>query len=188
MVKRAVLYARVSSDDRGNHGRNLKGQIEMCREYALEKGYTVVSELTEDDRGASGASFDLEKLNLALEMARNGEFDVLVVRELDRFARSLAKQLIVETEFKRADVEIDYVLGEYSDTPEGNLMKNVRAVIAENAPDDERFIPELMAMLGDPKSFLRSRAEKSLMALGAIAPAIEPGTTEIAAVGKRLEA
>ena len=59
------------------------------------------------------------------------EFDVLVVRELDRFARSLAKQLIIETELRRADVEIDYVLGEYPDTPEGNLMKNVRAVVAE---------------------------------------------------------
>lgn len=42
----------------------------------------------------------------------------------------------------------------------------VRAVVAENAPDDPRFVPELMAMLGDPRSFLRSRAERSLAALG----------------------
>ena len=42
----------------------------------------------------------------------------------------------------------------------------VRAVVAENAPGDERFVPELMAMLGDPRSFLRSRAERSLAALG----------------------
>jgi len=35
----------------------------------------------------------------------------------------------------------------------------VRAVVADNAPDDERFVPELTAMLGDPRSFLRSRAE-----------------------------
>lgn len=42
----------------------------------------------------------------------------------------------------------------------------VRAVVAENAPADDRFIPELMAMLGDPRSFLRARAERSLAALG----------------------
>jgi HEAT repeat protein/voltage-gated potassium channel Kch len=60
----------------------------------------------------------------------------------------------------------------------------VRAVIAENAPDDERFVPELMAMLGDPRSFLRSRAEKSLTSLGALPQPIEPGTTEVAAVGR----
>lgn len=58
----------------------------------------------------------------------------------------------------------------------------VRAVIAENAPDDERFVPELMTMLGDPRSFLRSRAEKSLTTLGAIERPIEPGTTEVAAI------
>lgn len=59
--------------------------------------------------------------------------------------------------------------------PEGNDVlieglragnHQVRAVVAENAPDDERFVPELMAMLGDPRSFLRSRAERSLAAMG----------------------
>ena len=44
-----------------------------------------------------------------------------------------------------------------------------------------------MAMLGDPRSFLRSRAEKSLTSLGALPPPIDPGTTEIAAVARRIE-
>jgi len=59
--------------------------------------------------------------------------------------------------------------------PEGNDVlieglradnHQVRAVVAENAPEDERFVPELMAMLGDPRSFLRTRAERSLAVLG----------------------
>ena len=131
MAKRAVTYARVSGDDRGKDGRNLAGQTEMCRDYAAGRGYTVIAELQEDDRGASGADWDLPQLNRALEMARAGEFDVLIARELDRFARGLAKQLVIEQEFRRAGVEIDYVLGEYPDTPEGQLNKNIRAVIAE---------------------------------------------------------
>jgi site-specific DNA recombinase len=96
MKKRAVTYARVSGDDRGKEGRNLIGQLEICREYALSRGYYIVAELPEDDRGASGASFELPQLNQALEMARNGKFDILVAREIDRFARGLAKQLIIE--------------------------------------------------------------------------------------------
>ncbi|MCW5818188.1 MAG: hypothetical protein KIT84_44735 [Labilithrix sp.] len=63
----------------------------------------------------------------------------------------------------------------------------VRAVVAENAPDDARFVPELMEMLGDPRSFLRSRAEKSLTTLGAIQPHVEPMTTELMAVPQRLQ-
>jgi len=131
MNNRAVTYARVSGDDRVKDGRNLAGQLDICREHALKKGFRIVAELSEDDRGASGASFELPALNQALEMAKNGEFDVLVVREIDRFARSLAKQLIIEQEFRRHRVQIEYVMGEYPDTPEGGLNKNIKAVIAE---------------------------------------------------------
>lgn len=131
MIKRAVLYARVSKDDTQNDSRNLQGQLDMCRDYAATHGYHIVEELAEDDRGASGAVFDLPQLSRAIAMARNGEYDILITRELDRFARKLSKQLIVEEELRRHGVAIEYVLGEYPDTPEGNLMKNVRATVAE---------------------------------------------------------
>ncbi len=131
MSERAVMYARVSGDDRDKEGRNLAGQLEMGREYAQAHGYTVVAELSEDDRGASGYEINLPKLNRVREMAAAGSFDVLVVRELDRLSRNLAKQLIVEEELKRHGVRVEYVLAEYPDTPEGNLQKHVKAVIAE---------------------------------------------------------
>ena len=131
MNKRALIYARVSYDDRKNGARNLEGQVEDGRGHCAGRGHRIVAELKEDDRGASGADWDLPMLNQALDMARAGEFDVLVVRELDRFARSLAKQLVIEGEFKRHGVEVEYILGEYPDTPEGNLNKNIKAVIAE---------------------------------------------------------
>ena len=112
MSKRAVLYARVSGDDRGKEGRNLDGQLDMCREYAQAHGWQVLAELAEDDRGASGAAFELPQLNHLLEMARANGFDLLVTREIDRLSRNLAKQLIVEQDLKRAGVEIEYVLGD----------------------------------------------------------------------------
>jgi DNA invertase Pin-like site-specific DNA recombinase len=56
MSKRAVIYARVSYDDRDTDGRNLAGQLEMARTYCRKKGYTIFSEMAENSRGASGAS------------------------------------------------------------------------------------------------------------------------------------
>lgn len=129
--KRAVIYARVSGDDSGKEGRNLAGQLDMGREYAIKRGYSIVAELSEDDKGASGAEINLPRLNQIREMARASEFDVLIVREIDRLSRNLAKQLIVESELKRAGAGIEYVIGEYADTPEGNFMKHVRASVAE---------------------------------------------------------
>jgi site-specific DNA recombinase len=131
MTDTAITYARVSGDDRSKDDRNLAGQLEMCREYSVKRGYYIIEELAEDDRGASGASFELVQLNKILDLARNHSFDVLVVREVDRLSRNLAKQLIVEEWLKREGVRIEYVLGEYPDTPEGNLMKNIRATAAE---------------------------------------------------------
>lgn len=131
MPKRAVTYARVSGDDRHTEGRNLAGQLEVCREYAEERGYEIVAELAEDDRGASGAAFELPQLNQLRQLARAGAFDVLVVRELDRLSRRLAKQLFVEEELRRLGIAIEYTKATYEETPEGNLMKNVRAVVAE---------------------------------------------------------
>ena len=103
----------------------------MCRDYVTAQGYQIVAELADDDRGASGASFELPRLNHIRDLAAAGGFDVLVVREIDRLSRSLAKQLIVEEELKPNGVLIEYVLAVYEDTPEGNLMKHIRATIAE---------------------------------------------------------
>ena len=131
MTKRAVTYARVSSDDRKKGGLNLSGQLELCRAYALKKGYTIVAELAEDEQGVSGALLESPALKQALEMAGRHEFDVLVVREIDRFARSLAKQLIVEQEFQKLGIELEFAIESSDSSPEGSLQKNIKAVIAE---------------------------------------------------------
>ena len=131
MRKRCVLYARVSKDDGGNGGRNLDGQLDLCRKHAEEQGWIVAAELAEDERGASGVALDLPQLTRAIEMAQAGEYDILVTREMDRLSRSLAKQLLIEEQLKRAGVQIVYVIGAYPDTLEGTLSKHIRAAIAE---------------------------------------------------------
>ena len=131
MAERAVLYARVSRDDSRQDGRNLESQIQLGEAYAAKQGYTIIAQLREDDKGASGADINLPGLNEVRSMASENAFDVLIVREIDRLSRSLAKQLIIEQELKRAGVRIEYVMGEYPDTPEGNLMRHIRATVAE---------------------------------------------------------
>jgi DNA invertase Pin-like site-specific DNA recombinase len=40
VIKRAITFTRVSSDDRNKGGLNLSGQLELCRTFALNKGFT----------------------------------------------------------------------------------------------------------------------------------------------------
>jgi DNA invertase Pin-like site-specific DNA recombinase len=53
-AKRAILYARVSTDEQAKSGYSLAQQLEALREYAAREGYEVLEEVT--DPGQSGAS------------------------------------------------------------------------------------------------------------------------------------
>lgn len=46
----------------------------MYRDYAHNKGYQFIDEVSEDEQGASGAIFYLPGLNKVLTRARAGEY------------------------------------------------------------------------------------------------------------------
>src|SRR5215213_10978142 len=50
--KRAILYARVSTDEQARSGYSLAQQIEALREYAAREGYEVLEEVEDPDRAA----------------------------------------------------------------------------------------------------------------------------------------
>ncbi|GIK43883.1 MAG: DNA recombinase [Chloroflexota bacterium] len=131
VIERAALYARTSYNDQKNDGRNLEGQIRMGREYAKEKGYEIAEEIMEDERGASGANWSLAGISRMLELAKNREINVVVIREVDRFSRDLGKLLWLEKELEKYRVRIEYVLESYDTTPEGDLLRHIRGIIAQ---------------------------------------------------------
>jgi site-specific DNA recombinase len=51
--KRAVLYARVSTDEQARSGFSLAQQLEALRQHAAREGYEVLEEVS--DPGQSGA-------------------------------------------------------------------------------------------------------------------------------------
>jgi Resolvase, N terminal domain len=54
--KRAILYARVSTDEQAKSGFSLAQQLEALREYTVREGYEVLEEVA--DPGQSGASLE----------------------------------------------------------------------------------------------------------------------------------
>jgi Resolvase, N terminal domain len=52
--QRAVIYARVSTDEQERSGYSLRQQLEALRDYCKREGYEVVAEV--EDGGQSGAS------------------------------------------------------------------------------------------------------------------------------------
>src|SRR5215208_2581558 len=54
--KRAILYARVSTDEQARSGYSLAQQLEALQDYAAREGYEVLEEVV--DPGQSGASLE----------------------------------------------------------------------------------------------------------------------------------
>ncbi len=86
-MTRAALYARYSSDLQS--AASIDDQFRVCREHAERSGWTVAGGYR--DAAASGASMILRPgVQMLLEDARRGAFDVVVAEALDRVSRDQA--------------------------------------------------------------------------------------------------
>jgi site-specific DNA recombinase len=127
MNKQSVIYARVSTDEQ-TKGYSLQTQIEACKQYAVQQGYIVLHIFSED---YSGASLDRPELNNVRDFLAKEDVDVVIVYDVDRLARKSIYQALIEEEFLHDGAIIEYVIGQYADTDEGRLQKQIRGSIAE---------------------------------------------------------
>lgn len=103
----------------------------MGREYAAVQGYSVVAEFAEDITGVSGSDENAPELNRALRTAQAGQFEVLIVREVDRLSRDASKFWHFQRLFALAGVEIEYVNERYENDFGGRVYKSIRVEMAE---------------------------------------------------------
>jgi DNA invertase Pin-like site-specific DNA recombinase len=111
-----------------------RGAAQSLGDFTQSQGWLLPEHLRfrdgEDD-DASGADWDLPDLNRMLAAARQKEFQVLVVPDFDRFARSLVKGLVLEEQLKKYGVRVVYQRVPLDDSPEGRLLKNQLFSFAE---------------------------------------------------------
>jgi len=125
-MKRAAIYARVST----HNGQNPEMQLEEVRQYCRRREWTVVREYV--DKGVCGAQESRPSLDQLLTDCWKRAVDCVVVYRYDRFARSL-RQLVNALEDFRA-LGIDFVSlheGVDTSTPNGRLVFGIFASIAE---------------------------------------------------------
>lgn len=123
-MKRAVLYARISTVD-----QNLETQLLDLRETAKQRGYEVIREYTDTISGAKAKRPGLDQL---LEDARRHRFDIVLVSAFDRVARNVRHFLEVLDELNHLSVEF-LSLRENIDTggPLGRAMVVIVGAIAQ---------------------------------------------------------
>lgn len=83
--KRAILYARVSTDEQARSGYSLAQQLEALRDYAAREGYEVLEEVS--DPGQSGASLERPGMGRVRDLVAAGGVSVVLAQDLDRISR-----------------------------------------------------------------------------------------------------
>jgi site-specific DNA recombinase len=86
--KRAILYARVSTEEQVRIGYSLAQQLEALREYTAREGYEVIEEV--QDPGESGASLKRPGMDRVRDLVAAGGVSVVLAQDRDRFAREPA--------------------------------------------------------------------------------------------------
>jgi site-specific DNA recombinase len=132
--KRAILYARVSTDDQAEEGYSVPEQIRDLTRYAEAKGYAIGEPIIDD--GYSGRTMNRPGLALVREMAAEGAFDILLVAKWNRLFRRGAYQDLFIAEMKLAGVEVISLDGQKNDTPSGKLFNRMMADFSEYQRDD----------------------------------------------------
>jgi DNA invertase Pin-like site-specific DNA recombinase len=102
--KRAILYARVSTDEQARSGYSLAQQLEALREYAAREGYQVIEEVS--DPGQSGASLERPGMDRVRDLVAAGRVSVVLAHNRDRFAREPAYHYLLRKEFEEHGTKI----------------------------------------------------------------------------------
>jgi site-specific DNA recombinase len=129
------IYARVSTEEQARNGYSLQDQLRECRNKA---GTSKVIEYI--DEGVSGEFLDRPALTKLRQDVREGLITRLICLDPDRLSRRLMNQLLISDEIEKR-AQLEFVNGEYLQTPEGRLFYQMRGAISEfeKAKITERF-------------------------------------------------
>jgi site-specific DNA recombinase len=136
--KRAVLYARVSTDEQARSGYSLAQQIEALREYAAREGYEVLEEV--QDAGQSGASLERPGMDRVRDLVATGDVSAVLAQDRDRFSREPAYTYLLRREFEERGTKLTALNDHGDDSPEGQLTDGILDQLAkfERAKTAER--------------------------------------------------
>lgn len=138
-MKRAGLYARVSSEEQAIEGISIEAQLSDLREEAKRRGYIVVGEFV--DNGVSGTLFDeRDELQRLLELVKRDKVDIILFVKLDRWFRSVRHYMNVQTILEEHNVAWRTLWESFeTESAVGKLMVTQMLAFAEFEVDNTKL-------------------------------------------------
>ncbi len=124
---RAVIYARYSSDNQREE--SIEGQLRECLQYANFNEMEVVDNYI--DRAFSAKTDNRPNFQKMIKDSAKGQFDVVIVWKLDRFARNRYDSAHYKNILKKNGVKVLSATEKISDDASGILLESMLEGYAE---------------------------------------------------------
>ncbi len=135
-LKRAALYARVSTEEQAMHGVSLDAQKERLIQYAKENDLTIVDLYVDEGISARKRYTRRTEFMRMLEDVKAHKIDVILFIKLDRWFRNIADFYEVQSILDRNKVQWIATEEDYdTTTANGRLALNIKLAIAQDEAD-----------------------------------------------------
>ena len=137
-IKFLATYSRVSTSNQEDQ-QTIEIQLSTLRDFAKEKGYSIVKEYTDD--GWSGDMLARPALDQLRQDAKERVWEAVLIYDPDRLARRYSYQELVMDELREAGIEVMFVTIPTPKNSEDKILHGVRGLFAEyeRAKIAERF-------------------------------------------------
>lgn len=112
----AVIYTKYYNSN--NNEYSIGQQEKMCYEYAEKNGYKVINDYAD-------CSGKREQFHQMLKDSENKEFQVIIVSQLDRFARNIYDSAIYKHELKQNGVKVISASENFANSASGILFESI---------------------------------------------------------------
>ena len=133
IMKKAIIYCRVSSKRQVEEGHGLDGQESNCRHYADREKYKVVKVFK--DEGISGGTIDrpgiLEMLDYLETKATKDNQYVIIVDDLKRLARDVVGHIQLRKMIKSSHGILESPSHTFEESPEGSFIETLLAATGQ---------------------------------------------------------
>lgn len=132
IMKKAVIYARVSSEEQVKHGFSIENQKRLCKEFAMKNGY-FVDEIFVDE-GKSAKSLERPQIQELMTYCnkKSNNITAIVIWKLDRISRNNEDYHgVLKPLLSRKGIRLLSATESNEETMEGELMRNIGMSFAE---------------------------------------------------------
>ena len=136
MIKRVVLYIRVSTEEQTLHGDSLEAQEKALIEFAKMNGYKIVKIYRDEGYSARKPVLTRKAMQELISDAKQKQFDLILFTKIDRWFRNVGDYHKVQEILEKNDIHWKTILEDYDTlTADGRLKVNIMLSVAENEAD-----------------------------------------------------